>query len=241
MKCIVIDYDTPSLKELCNAVAAIDGIELVSFFRTTTRAQRYLQTHTDIDLMFVDVDMQTLSGVQLVKTLVNPPITVFTTAKADFAADSIKVPYAAVLLKPYTLKSIKRAIAQVREAELVRREMTLVNPKYVNNGRYMFVKSEYKVVRINFDDILYIESMREYVRFHLSDGSSVMSLLSIRRVENYLPQSQFKRIHRSYIVNLDKVNLVERQRVIFDEQTAVPISDQFKEKFQDFLDTSFAV
>ncbi len=241
MKCIVIDYDTPALKELCNAVAAIDGIELVSFFRTTTRAQRYLQTHTDIDLMFVDIDMDSLSGVQLVKTLVNPPLTVFTTANTDYPVDTIKVPYAAVLFKPYTQKSIKRSIIQVREAEQIYREMALINKKYVNNQRYIFVKSEYKVVRINFDDILYIESMREYVRFHLENGSTVMSLLSIRRVENYLPPEKFMRVHRSYIINLDKVYLVERQRVVFDDQTIVPISDQFKDKFQDFLDTSFAV
>ncbi len=241
MKCIVIDYDTPALKELCNAVADIDGIELVSFFRTTTRAQRYLQTHTDIDLMFVDIDMDSLSGVQLVKTLVNPPLTVFITANTDYPVDTIKVPYAAVLFKPYTQKSIKRSIIQVREAEQINREMALINKKYVNNQRYIFVKSEYKVVRINFDDILYIESMREYVRFHLEDGSTVMSLLSIRRVENYLPPEKFMRVHRSYIINLDKVYLVERQRVVFDDQTIVPISDQFKDKFQDFLDTSFAV
>ncbi len=241
MKCIVIDYDTPALKELCNAVAAIDGIELVSFFRTTTRAQRYLQTHTDIDLMFVDIDMDSLSGVQLVKTLVNPPLTVFTTANTDYPVDTIKVPYAAVLFKPYTQKSIKRSLIQVREAEQINREMALINKKYVNNQRYIFVKSEYKVVRINFDDILYIESMREYVRFHLENGSTVMSLLSIRRVENYLPPEKFMRVHRSYIINLDKVYLVERQRVVFDDQTIVPISDQFKDKFQDFLDTSFAV
>ncbi|MBP5502729.1 MAG: response regulator transcription factor [Bacteroidales bacterium] len=241
MKCIVIDYDTSALKELCNAVAAIDGIELVSFFRTTTRAQRYLQTHTDIDLMFVDIDMDSLSGLQLVKTLVNPPLTVFTTANTDYPVDTIKVPYATVLFKPYTQKSIKRSIIQVREAEQINREMALINKKYVNNQRYIFVKSEYKVVRINFDDILYIESMREYVRFHLEDGSTVMSLLSIRRVENYLPPEKFMRVHRSYIINLDKVYLVERQRVVFDDQTIVPISDQFKDKFQDFLDTSFAV
>lgn len=241
MKCIVIDYDTSALKMLCNTIAAIDGIELVSFFRTTTRAQRYLQTRTDIDLIFVELDMSTLTGLQFVKTLVNPPIIVFTTADTSYPINNIKVNYAAVLYKPYTDKAIRRSITQVREFEKMCREDLLTNKKYVNNNRYMFVKSEYKVVRINFDDILYIESMREYVRFHLEDGSSVMSLLSIRRIENYLPPMRFMRVHRSYIVNLDKIDLIERFKIIFNENEVVPISDQFKDKFQEFLDKSFAI
>jgi len=241
MKCIVIDYDTSALKMLCNTIAAIDGIELVSFFRTTTRAQRYLQTRTDIDLIFVELDMSTLTGLQFVKTLVNPPIIVFTTADTSYPINNIKVNYAAVLYKPYTDKAIRRSITQVREFEKMCREDLLTNKKYVNNNRYMFVKSEYKVVRINFDDILFIESMREYVRFHLEDGSSVMSLLSIRRIENYLPPMRFMRVHRSYIVNLDKINLIERFKIIFTNNESVPISDQFKDRFQEFLDKNCAV
>ena len=241
MKCIVIDYDTPALKELCNAVAANDGIELVSFFRTTSRAQRYLQTHTDIDLIFVDLQMSGLSGLQLVKTLVNPPLIVFTTADTSFPVESIKVGFADVLFKPYDAKKIKRTFARVREASLVRREIMLSNPKYVCNGKFMFIKSEYKVVRVNFCNILFVESMREYVRFHMDNGENIMSLLSIRRMENYLPAGQFMRVHRSYIVNLDKVNLVERFKIVFDTGEAVPISDQFKDKFQEFLDQNFAI
>ncbi|MBO4371660.1 MAG: response regulator transcription factor [Bacteroidales bacterium] len=240
MKFIVIDHDTTALKELCNTLATIDDMELVSFFRTTTRAQRYLQTHA-VDLAFVEMDMQNLSGLQFVKTLVNPPLIVFTTANPDVDCSNIKVDFADVLVKPYDIKKIKRSISRVREVEQTRREKMLVNSNYVNNGKYMFVKSEYKVVRINFDDILYIESMREYVRFHLQNGNTIMSLLSIRRIGFYLPEDRFLRVHRSYIVNLDKILCIERLRVVFGDDISVPISDQFKDKFQNYLDKSFAV
>ena len=215
-------------------------MELVSFFRTTTRAQRYLQTHT-VDLAFVEMNMQNLSGVQFVKTLVNPPVIVFTTADTDVEVSDIKVDYADILVKPYDIKKIKHSLSRVREFEQIRREKMLVNSNYVNNGKYMFVKSEYKVVRINFDDILYIESMREYVRFHLQNGDTVMSLLSIKRIGFYLPENMFLRVHRSYIVNLEKIVGVERLRVVFVNGMSVPVSDQFKESFQNYINKSFAL
>lgn len=241
MKCIVIDYDTPSLKELCNAIASNDGFELVSFFRTTTRAQRYLQTHTDIDIIFVDLNMSVLTGLQLVKTLVNPPTIVFTTNDTKLNVADIKVNYADILYKPYDTKKIKKTFAKVREYEQLQRENALTNKLYVNNGKYMFVKSEYKTFRINFDNINYIESMREYIRFHLDDGSTIMSLLSIKRVGNYLPPNMFMRVHRSYIVNLDKIACIERNRIIFNPDQAVTISDQYKDSFQEFIDRYSAI
>lgn len=240
MKFIVIDYDTPALKTLCNTLSTIADMELVSFFRTTTRAQRYLQTHT-VDLAFVEMNMQNLSGIQFVKTLVNPPVIVFTTADTDVEVSDIKVDYADILVKPYDIKKIKHSLYRVREFEQIRREKMLVNSNYVNNGKYMFVKSEYKVVRINFDDILYIESMREYVRFHLQNGDTVMSLLSIKRIGFYLPENMFLRVHRSYIVNLEKIVGVERLRVVFVNGMSVPVSDQFKESFQNYINKSFAL
>ncbi|MBR4624761.1 MAG: response regulator transcription factor [Alphaproteobacteria bacterium] len=240
MKFIVVDHDTPALKTLCNTLATVADMELVSFFRTTTRAQRYLQTHS-VDLIFVEMDMQNLSGVQFVKTLVNPPLIVFTTSNNNVDTSDIKVDYADILVKPYDTKKIKHALACVRDEIATRREMMLTNCKYVNNGKFIFVKSEYKVVRINFDEVLYIESMREYVRFHLQNGDTVMSLLSIKRIGFYLPEGMFMRVHRSYIVNLNKIMCVERLRVVFENGASVPVSDQFKETFQDYIDKSFAL
>ena len=111
---------------------------------------------------------------------------------------------------------------------------------FEGNGRFIFIKSEYKVVRINLDEIKYVESMREYVRFHLSDGRPIMSLLTIKAVENYLPKEKFMRVHRSYIVNLDKIDVIERTRIVFDNDTFIPISEQYKDRFQAYLDKNFA-
>jgi two-component system LytT family response regulator len=103
----------------------------------------------------------------------------------------------------------------------------------------MFVKSEYRVVRIRFNEIKYIEGMREYVRIHLTDNKPVMTLLSMKALEEKLPSSQFMRVHRSYIVNLKKINVIERNRIVFDSKVYIPVSEQYKEAFQQFVDKDF--
>ena len=107
------------------------------------------------------------------------------------------------------------------------------------NDEDLFVKSDYRVVRIRFNEIKYIEGMREYVRIHLTDGKPVMTLLSMKALEEKLPPGQFMRVHRSYIVNLNKINVIERNRIVFDEGVYIPISEQYKEAFQEFVDRSF--
>jgi len=104
---------------------------------------------------------------------------------------------------------------------------------------YLFIKSEYKVIRINFDDIKYIEGMREYVRVHLTNSKPIMTLLSMKSLEAKLPKEQFMRVHRSYIVNLNQIGVVERSRIIFDNDVYIPISEQYKEQFQNYLDKHF--
>jgi len=102
-----------------------------------------------------------------------------------------------------------------------------------------FVKSDYRVVRIRFNEIKYIEGMREYVRIHLTDSKPVMTLLSMKALEEKLPSRQFMRVHRSYIVNLNRINMIERNRIIFDKNVYIPVSEQYKEAFQQFIANDF--
>jgi len=106
---------------------------------------------------------------------------------------------------------------------------------------FLFVKSEYKILRINLNDIRYIEGMREYVRIHIKNQKAVMALMSMKKMEAFLPQQRFMRVHRSYIVNLEKVNAIERNRILFDPDVRIPISEQYKEAFQEYLDKNFLV
>ena len=104
---------------------------------------------------------------------------------------------------------------------------------------FLFIKSEYKLVRINLKEVLYIEGMKEYVRIHLQGQKPVMTLLSMKSLEEELPQSSFMRVHRSFIVNIEKVSVVERFRIIFNNDVYIPVSDNYKDKFQEFLNKNF--
>jgi two-component system LytT family response regulator len=168
---------------------------------------------------------------------------VFVSNTTDAAYDALKLGAVDYLRKPFSFDDFNLAIKRVEKAYEQRRNEMLQQTRsstFEGNGRFIFIKSEYKVVRINLDEIKYVESMREYVRFHLSDGRPIMSLLTIKAVENYLPKEKFMRVHRSYIVNLDKIDVIERTRIVFDNDTFIPISEQYKDRFQAYLDKNFA-
>jgi len=245
MKCIAIDDEPLALKQICAYISKTQDLELVASFESSVEAQKYLQSDkNEVDLMFVDVNMPDLSGIDLVKSLINPPIVIFTTAYTEYAVDGFKVGAIDYILKPIAYEDFKKGVEKAFETfshKEEERQQQARSSKYVPNNRYFFLKSEYKIIRINFQDIKYIESVREYVRFHLENSRPIMSLLTIKAVENYLPKDRFMRVHRSYIVNLDKVNEIERFRIVFDGDTFIPISEQYKEKFQDFLDRNFAL
>ena len=108
-----------------------------------------------------------------------------------------------------------------------------------SNDEFLFVKSKYKIVRIKLEDIWYIEGMREDVRIHLRGEKPIMALLSMKSLESQLPEHMFMRVHRSYIVNLRQITTIERHRIVFDDKVCIPVSDQYKEKFQAFIDKNF--
>jgi two-component system LytT family response regulator len=109
------------------------------------------------------------------------------------------------------------------------------------NKEYLFIKSEYKIIRINFEDIRYIQGMSEYVQIHLTSSKPIMSLLSLKSLEAQLPETMFMRVHKSYIVNLKKINVIERNEIVYDDGVVIPISQLYKTKFQEFIERNFMI
>ena len=169
-----------------------------------------------VDLMFVDINMPDLNGMEFVKSLENKPHIIFTTAYSEYAFEGFKVDAIDYLLKPIDYSSFLKAV----------------------NKAQKFFNVENKT-EDDFDDIKYIEGMREYVRVHLTNSKPIMTLLSMKSLEAKLPKEQFMRVHRSYIVNLNQIGVVERSRIIFDNDVYIPISEQYKEQFQNYLDKHF--
>jgi two-component system LytT family response regulator len=244
MKCIAIDNDAKALGQICAYIEKSPSLQLVAKFDSSQQAQSFLANEKNqVDLIFVETDLADLSGLDLVKSLIEAPLVIFVSDKTDRAYDAIKFGAVDFLLKPISYDDFKLAVAKAEKSDEARRNEMMQqarSSKFESNGRFIFIKSEYKVMRINLDDIKYVESMREYVRFHVNDGRPIMSLLTIKAVENYLPKDKFMRVHRSYIVNLDKVETIERARIVFDGDTFIPISEQYKDRFQAYLDKNFA-
>lgn len=190
----------------------------------------------EVDLMFVDISMPDLSGMDFVKSLENPPRIVFITAYSEHALEGFRVDALDYLLKPVGYSDF------LKSANKVKAWFDMHPPKSdeVNsNKNFLFIKSEYKILRINFDDIKYIEGMNEYIRIHLSGSKPVMTLLSMKSIEEQLPADRFMRVHRSFIVGLSKITVIERSRIVFDGDVYIPVSEQYKDRFQKYVDENF--
>lgn len=236
IKCIAIDDEPLALQQMAGYIQKTPYLELVAQFESALKAMVWLKEN-QAELMFVDINMPDLSGMDFVKSLSNPPKAIFTTAYSEYALEGFKVDAIDYLLKPIGYPDFLKAAEKAQERLGA---MDKVTAQIESNENFLFVKSEYKILRINMADIRYIEGMREYVRIHIENQKPVMALMSMKKMEGFLPKSGFMRVHRSYIVNLAKVNTIERMRIIFDK-VYIPVSEQYKPAFQEFLDKNFLV
>lgn len=232
IQCVAIDDEPLALKQMVNYVKKTPNLELLSSFTSAIKALDFLQNN-EVDLLFLDINMPDLSGIDFVKSLSNPPKVIFTTAYREYALEGFQVDAADYLVKPISYSDFLLSVDKTR----TRYFNKLVEP--VVDDNYLFIKSEYRTLRINYDDIVYIESMSDYVRLHLDEKKSVMALMSMRKIMGHLPSSIFMRVHRSFIVNLSKIHTIERNRIIFNKDEYIPVSDQYKDDFQSFVDTHF--
>lgn len=235
--CIAIDDEPLALKQIAGYIDKLPGLTLQECFSNAIKALEYLQHH-ETDLMFVDINMPDLSGMEFVKSLANPPKVIFTTAYREYAAEGFRVDAADYLVKPISFAAFSKAVEKTRQRYFPK-EKQEQTPGIKHDGEFLFLKSEYKIVRINLNDIKYIEGMRDYVRFHLVNEQPVMALLSMKNIAENLPGDVFMRVHRSYIVNLNKIQTIERNRIIFDKKIYIPISEPYKDDFQQFLNHNF--
>ena len=231
IKCLALDDEPLALEKMSNYIKKTPFLELVGLCRSGFEAMEYLSKFK-IDLIFADINMPDINGLDFAKTLNDGPRVIFTTAFSEYAFEGFKVDAIDYLLKPIGYNEFLKAANKARNYF-----ETILNRtgKSENNKEYLFVKSDYKILRISLDDIIYIEGMREYVRIHLINGKSVMPLISLHVLEDQLPSDKFMRVHRSFIVNLRKISTIDHSRIVFDGKVYIPVSEQYKDSFQNFL------
>ena len=190
-----------------------------------------------VDLIFLDIQMPDLTGIEFARVMKNGPRIIFTTAFEKYALEGFKLDAIDYLLKPFGYDEF--LVAAQKAKKLFDLESKGETAKIEANNDFLFLKSEYKIRRINFNDILYVEGLKDYVKVYLqNEPKPILSLNSMKVVEAKLPSEKFMRVHRSFIVNLEKIHTIERFRIVFNNER-IPVSDQYKDKFQEFLDKNF--
>ena len=234
IRCMAIDDEPLALQQIAAYINKVPFLELVAQCQSALEARQFLEQDT-VDAIFCDINMPDLNGMDFVKSLTVAPLIVFTTAYAEYAVEGFKVNAVDYLLKPFGLQDFQRAANRLKD-----RSLPPPPPKEEGSSDdTIFLKTEYRIVKVSISDIRYIEAMSEYLKVYIeSDSKPIITLLSMKKMEERLPD-YFMRIHRSYIVNLKKIQEVNKNRIIMDKDTYLPIGDMYKDTFQQYLDTKF--
>lgn len=227
MRCVAIDDEPLALKQITGYIGRTPFLELAAAYPGAVEAAGRLSGDR-CDLLFVDIDMPGLNGLDFVRSMSHKPMVVFTTAYSEYAIDGFRLDATDYLLKPIGYPDFLRA------AEKAYRQFKLSPAPDISER--IFVKSEYKTVPVEIAAISHIESMGEYIRIHMKSGKPVTTLGSIRSMAENLPDGIFMRVHRSYLVNLRSIAAVERGVIITPDGTRIPVGDQYKDAFRCYLE-----
>lgn len=231
MKCVIIDDEPLAVDLLKDFVSKVDSLELVSTFNNAIDAVSFIN-QTNIDLIFLDIEMPHFSGIEFLNTIEKKPLIIFTTAYSDYAVEGFNLGAVDYLVKPIPfhrfLKSVVRAQQIFNPATAA--QSISENITSESEQDFMFVRAEYENVKMNFSDILFIEGLKDYVKIYTTDNKFTLTLISLIKLENLLSSKGFSRIHRSYIINIKHVKSIQKNKVLISDKR-IPISESYKNAF----------
>ncbi len=237
LKCIVIDDEPLALMQMQSYVARVPFLELVESFDNAVEARDFLGTDNSVDLIFVDINMPELSGIDFVRGLESAPMVVFTTAYSEYAVESFKLDAIDYLLKPFSFESFERAAKKAQSIAQLLALRDSTNSDSLPLGEQsaekecISIRADHKTSLVRYSNIVYIESAGEYVRLHLADGGHLVTLFRLKNMESALPSERFVRVHRSFIVNLEHVTGYTKGRVFLTGDEYAPIGENYRDSF----------
>lgn len=241
IKCIAIDDEPLALRQICTYIGRIPSLELAAKFSNAIEAREWLLDNK-IDLIFVDINMPGLTGVDFVRSLANPPMIIFTTAYSEYAVEGFKLDAIDYLLKPFGVDELQRSadkalslfeLRQLRDN--ISAQQSEVSEETSSDKDYISVRADHKTSIIKVANIVYMESEGEYVRLHLNDGTKLVTLFRLKNMESALPADMFLRVHRSYIINVNHISGYTKGRVFLDSDDYIPIGESYKEAFAELI------
>ena len=246
MRCIAIDDEPLALRQISGYISKIPFLELAATFHSAVAAQEWLQQN-EVDLIFVDINMPDMTGVEFVQSLDVPAMVIFTTAYAEYAIEGFKLSAIDYLLKPFGLKDITRASEKALSLyELLQLQKNAQPSESSDDDSTTEVEDDKSVISVHADrkthlvklaNIIYLESAGEYVRLHLADGTKLVTLFRLKNMESALQSSQFMRVHRSYIVNLSHIAGYTKGRLFLSNEDYIPIGENYKEQITNYINS----
>lgn len=222
IRCIAVDDEPMALEKLESYIRRVPFLELVALCESPLEVVQMMMEQP-VDALFVDISMPDLNGMEMVSSLPDPPMVVFTTAYAEYAAESYRFPAVDYLLKPFDFAGFQRAAGRLLKQA----------SRAVPEEDYLLVKEGYKYISVRITDILYIQGMRDYVQIYVEGRKPIIGSTSIAQIKEKLPP-HFMQVHRSWIVNIRKVREIERMRIVIGGER-IPIGDSYRQQFIKFL------
>ncbi len=227
IKCITIDDEPLALDLLEDFISKVPFLQLVQSCQNPMEAIEFLHKE-EIQLMFLDIQMPQITGMQFLKSLEDKPKVIFTTAYSDYALQGFDLDAVDYLLKPFTFERFLKAVNKAYQLILIKPEGNSGNFSIGSVKEYMFVKSGYDTVKVKFKNIRFIEGLKDYVKIHTTEGT-ILSLLNMKTLTDELPDN-FIRIHRSFIIDFNRIERVQKKKVLI-EGKEIPIGDVYREEF----------
>ncbi len=241
IRCLALDDEPLALQQLTSYLEKVPFFEVVGSCLTVSEAMRLLHSE-QVDALFLDINMPDLNGLELVRSLARPPLVVFTTAYSEYAIEGYKADAVDYLLKPYGLADLLRAANHVRERwkqlhALPAEPASDAVQSTSSADDFIFLKSDYKVVRVCISEIVYVKGMSEYLRIYTtSQPKPIIVLLSMKRIEDRLaPPLPFMRVHRSYLINLNHIRELNRSAIVLDTGDEIPVGDTYRAAVNEFV------
>ncbi|MBX3163984.1 MAG: response regulator transcription factor [Bacteroidetes bacterium] len=233
INCIIVDDEPLALGLVESYVTKTPFLELKAKCLNALEALKII-AQEKIDLIFLDVQMPDMSGIELSRSLSPNTKVIFTTAFKDYAFEGFKVDAVDYLLKPFNYSEFLKAANKAAERINIGEEKT----KASQHDRFIFVRSDYKQIKINLNDIFYIEGLKDYVKIWVNtQAKPILTLMSLKTLEQELPEEQFMRVHRSFIVALNKISTVERNQIVINNER-ITVAEQYKERFYQFIENN---
>lgn len=227
IKAIALDDEPLALEILQSLCDTIEYIDLEKTFTKSDEAFKYLKKYP-VDLLFLDINMPSISGLDFYKKLPHKTMVIFTTAYSEFAVEGFTLSATDYLLKPISLSRFQQAV-----------EKAYSQWKQQNQNieqQYIFIRADYSLIKILFSDILFIEGLDDYLKIHIQNQKTVVARMTLKAILQKLPETEFVRVHRSFIIPISKVSKI-RNKIIFIDQTEIPISASYEEEFFKLLDS----